>query len=93
MVSRRAGDWGGNDTRRRQTDIPRCPQHAVDSVLTECGIANEPLPDAAPADLELRLDEKNEVGIRPHRLQQRRQHHPQRNERQVRDDQVKRVKF
>ena len=52
---------------RAEPGVPRRPQHARDGVGAERGIRHEPALDRRAPDLELRLDQQHEVGVRRRR--------------------------
>ena len=69
-----------------QPEVPGRPQHLGHRLATQRRVAHDPLPDAAATDLELRLHEQHEVGIRVRDVAQRLQHVAQRDEAEVADD-------
>ena len=55
-IAVRAGDRGGDDAERAETQVPRRPQHAGHRVGAGRGIRHDPPLTAGATDLELRLD-------------------------------------
>src|SRR5258706_466663 len=76
-----AGERGSRDAGGAEAALARERHEAFEHLVPERGIANDPaLPDPAPADFELRLHQRHDVGPRSEAGARRIQPLPQGNE-------------